>query len=157
MLTTKKALLSRVSKSVIIMFVFVASTLIFMAIRELRVWIDQNHNCMNGKQPLKDYLVVTNSNQQEFLIELSRRFASEHGFRFDIVYYTSNQNEFLVDLIRKDVEIIITNSFSQGEYEVSFYNNDCVHPTSASDIEGLATYLKRLISEIPSVRITEKK
>ena len=97
------------------------------------------------------------ANQQEYLIEQSREFANVHGFRFDVVYYTPNHEEFLVDLTRTDIEIIITNSFTQGEFEISLYNNNCIRPTTTSDIEGLVTDLKSLIREIPSATITEEK
>lgn len=40
---------------------------------------------------------------------------------------------------------------------VNFYDYDCTHPTVASDLEGLMSELKGLISEIPNVTITEER
>jgi len=91
------------------------------------------------------------------LIDQSKKFADKHGFRFQIAYYTPNGTDFSIWLKRKDVEVITSTPFKPGEFDIGFYNNDCIHPTVASDIEGLVSDLKSLISEIPSVRITEEK
>jgi hypothetical protein len=123
----------------------------------LRKWYQQNKDCQNGKTPIKNYLVTIDVNQEDRLIEQSREFASAHGFRFDVVYYTPTHDEFLVDLTRRDVEIIITNSFTPGEFEISLYNNNCIRPTQVSDIGGLVQDLYATINKIPDAIITEEK
>lgn len=137
----------------ILLLVLLSAALVLI----LRTWYQQNYGCQNGKTPIKNYLVTMDANQQEYLIEQSREFANAHEFRFDVAYYTPNHEEFLVDLTRTDMEIIITNSFTQGEFEISVYNNNCIRPTATSDIEGLVGDLKSLISKVPGATITEEK
>ena len=59
----------------------------------------------------------------------------------------------------KDVEVLILNNVIDLEkFDVAFYNNDCIHPTVASDIDGLVSDLKSSFKkEIPNVTITEEK
>jgi hypothetical protein len=122
----------------------------------LRTWYRQDYDCQTGKTPIKDYLVTMDATPPQTLIEQSRGFATEYGFGFDVVYYTPNHQEFLVDLTSKNIEITITNSFAQGEFEVSIYNNNCIHPTQIGDISGLVQGLQSIINKIPNATITER-
>jgi hypothetical protein len=102
--------------------------------------------------------VTIDLSQGQQLIEQSQKFADKHSFRFQIAYYRPNSTNFSVWMKRKDVELVIWNTMEDSNhYDVNFYNNDCLHPTVASDIEDLASDLKLFISEIPSATITEEQ
>ena len=118
----------------------------------------QMNSCFKDRAPLRSFIVTLDRSQQKQLIEQSRKFAEKYGFKFQIEYYTLNHENFLIDLTRKDIEVTASNpGFDLGTYFIGFYNYDCIHPTVASDIEGLVTDLKSRMSEIPSVKITEEK
>lgn len=118
----------------------------------------QMNSCFKERLPLRSFMVTLERSQQKQLIEQSRKFADKHGFKFHIEYYTLNHENFLIDLTRKDIEITASNPGSDlGTYFIGFYNYDCIHPTVASDVDGLVTDLKSSMSEIPSARITEEK
>ena len=118
----------------------------------------KTNDCFASRPSLQDFTVIINRGQQDQLIKQSQKFADIYEFKFDIVYYTPNGDNFLIDMIRKDVEVVIGNTpVDLDKFYVNFYNYDCIHPTIASNIDGLVSDLKRLISEIPSARITEEK
>jgi hypothetical protein len=114
-------------------------------------------SCYNDRPPLRTFTVNINTSQVQKLIEQSQKFADKHGFRFQIAYYTPDGIDFSIWMERKDVEVIARSPFTPGEFEIGFYNYDCINPTVASDIDGLVNDLRSLISEIPSARITEEK
>jgi len=119
-------------------------------------WYKKSTECFKDRPPLSSFVITIDRAQQKMLIEQSQKFASKHGFKFDIAYYTPQGDDFLINMRRKDVEVAINNnSFHLDKFSVDFYNFDCIHPTFASDIDGLVSDLKSLISEIPTARITE--
>lgn len=114
-------------------------------------------SCYDGSLPLQRFDLTIDRSQQKLLIEQSRKFADKHGFKFDIAYFTPNGQDFRIDMLRKDVELLILNTpVDLDHYDINFYNNDCIRPTVASDIESLITDLKSLVSEIPSATITQE-
>jgi len=118
----------------------------------------QMNSCFKDRAPLRSFMVTLDRSQQKQLIERSRKFAEKYGFKFQIEYYTLNHENFLIDLTRKDIEIIASNpGFDLGTYFIGFYNYDCIHPTVASDVDGLVSDLKSSINEIPSVTITDER
>ena len=119
-------------------------------------WYDMWISCHNGRSPLESLEITIDVSQQQQLIEQFNKFADKNSFKFHIIKYTPNGEEFLIDLIRKDIKVIARNPFTLGEFKVGFYNNDCIHPTVASDIDGLVSDLKNLISEIPNATIVEQ-
>jgi hypothetical protein len=122
------------------------------------VWYQKNVECFQERPPLRGFVLTIDRSQQRLLIEQSQKFADKHGFKFDIAYYTPQVDDFLIDMRRKDVEVVISNnSFHLDKFDVSSYNYNCIHPTIASDIEGLVDDLRSLLNEIPNVRITEEK
>lgn len=115
-------------------------------------------SCYNGRLPLQGFDLTIERSQQKLLIEQSRKFADKNGLKFDIAYFTPNGENFRIDMIRKDVELVIWNIIMDlDHYDVNFYNNDCLHPTVASDIDSLVSDLKSFISEIPSAKITGER
>jgi hypothetical protein len=117
----------------------------------------QMTSCYNNRPPLREFVVNINTDQSQELIEQSRKFANKHGFRFQIAYYTPDGIDFSIWMERKDVEVIARSPFTPGEFEIGFYNYDCINPTVASDIDGLVSDLKSLVIEIPSATITDEK
>jgi len=113
------------------------------------------NSCYNDRPPLRSIDVTIDTSQSEQLIEQLKKFADKNGFKYEIAYYTPNREDFSVWMTRKDVEVVISSPFNPGEFGIDFYNNDCIQPTVASDIDGLLTDLKSFISEIPNVTITD--
>ncbi len=113
-------------------------------------------SCHGNTPPLKTFAVTIDPSQDQQLVEQSRRFAYKHNFRFDVGDANQATGEFLVLMIGNDVEVLTKNSPKPGEYEIKFYNYDCLHPTVVSDIDDLVKDLKSFIREIPNVTITEK-
>ena len=117
----------------------------------------KTNGCYNDRPPLRSIDLSIDTSQSQQLIEQSKKFADKHGFKFQIAYYARNGTDFSIWMERKDVEVVTSSPFKTGDFSIEFYNNNCLHPTVASDIQGLATDLKSVISEIPSARITEEK
>jgi hypothetical protein len=117
----------------------------------------KTNGCYNNRPPLRSIHMTIDVSQSQQLIGQSKKFADKYGFKIQIAYYTPNGTDFSIWMERKDVEVITRSPFKLGEFRIGFYNNNCVHPTVASDIEGLVTDLKNRISEIPSAKITEVK
>lgn len=114
--------------------------------------------CLKERSPLRSFAVTIDRDEQNLLIEQSKEFANKHGLKFDIAYYAPRGDIFLIEMRRKDIQVIINNnSFHVDQFDVDFLNYDCIHPTVASNIEGLVSDLRSGISEIPSAKITEKK
>ncbi len=120
-------------------------------------WYKKSNECFKSRPPLMGFVVTIDRSQLTLLIEQARQFADKHGFKFDIAYYTPQGDDFLIDLRRKDTEVLISNtSFDLDEFHTYFYNNDCIHPTVASDVVDLSRDLQSFIGEIPNVVISEK-
>jgi hypothetical protein len=121
-------------------------------------WWQKASNCENNSPPLRWIDVTIGRSQQKQLIEQFQRFADKHGFNLGIVYYTPNHEEFLMDLTRNDTEILGSNSpFDLDLYHVTFHNNNCFHPTVASDLGGLVNDLKNNLNQIPNIKISDVK
>jgi hypothetical protein len=114
-------------------------------------------SCHGNSPPLTSFDVTINPSQNRQFVEQSRKFAYKHSFRFDVGDFNQPVDDFRIGMIRKDIEVVTRSSFNPGEFEVKFYNYDCVHPTMVSDIGDLVNDFKSFISEIPNVTITEKK
>jgi hypothetical protein len=103
-------------------------------------------------------MLTIDPNQQELLIKQSREFADARGFKFDIAYYTPKGENFLIDLRRKDIEVIIANAmFHSDDFDVDFYDSDCIRPSAASDTIELAADLESHLREIPGAKFTEER
>ncbi len=118
----------------------------------------QNVDCFKSRPSLHGFILFMDRNEQTILIEQAQQFASNNGFQFDIAYFSRTGENFRIDMTRKDVELVIWNTVVDlDRFDVHFYNNDCTHPTTAEDIQNLASDLKSRIIEIPSAKITEEK
>jgi hypothetical protein len=121
-------------------------------------WYRKTTACFHNLPPLRSFLVTVSSHQERWIIKPAQDFADKNGFRFDISYYDQHGREFSIWMERKDVQVIIDNVIDLEEFDVAFYNNDCIHPTVASDIVDLEADLKSLINnEIPNAMITEQR
>jgi len=120
-------------------------------------WYKKSTECFKDRPPLQGFVLTINRSQQKLLIQQSQEFANKYGFNLDTAFYTPNGEEFLIDMRRQDVEIIIgNNTFHLDEFDVYFYNYNCIHPTVASDIGDLVDDLKNFLREIPDATITEE-
>ena len=120
-------------------------------------WYQKTTDCFKSRPSLGSFVLTIDSDEHEFLIEESRKFADKHELKFDIVYYNSQGDNFLIDMRRKDVEVVIGNTIDLDKFYVDFYNYDCIHPTVTSDIVDLTSNLKSVLSEIPNATISEEK
>src|SRR5258708_39822990 len=101
------------------------------------------YSCFNHRSSLGGFTATIDVSQQKQLIEQLQKFADNYGFKFQMSVYTPNGENFLVYLTRRDAEVIASNTeFDLNKFYVGFYNYDCVHPTVASDVEGLVSNLK---------------
>ena len=120
-------------------------------------WYQRMTDCHDGRSPLRGFKITIDISQNQQLIEQLNKFADEYDFKFGVNKYTPDGEDFLIQLTRKDTEVIVTNTpFAQGEFDVWFLNNDCAHPTIASDIDNLVYGLKSFISEIPNATIADE-
>jgi len=117
----------------------------------------KTNGCYNDRPPLRSIDLSIDTSQSQQLIEQSKKFADKHAFKLQIAYYNPSGTDFSIWMERKDVEVVTSSPFKPGEFSIEFYNNNCLHPTVASDIEGLVTELKSRIGEISSAKITEVK
>ena len=132
--------------------------LLFCAVGAVTVsWHIKSVDCFTERLPLESLEITIEESQRELLIEQLRKFADQNDFKYQIVYYTQAGDNFSIWMKRKDVEVIVRNPFDPRVFKIGFYNYDCIHPTVASDVEGLANDLKSLISEVPNVKISEEK
>ncbi len=123
-------------------------------------------SCINGRGPLREFDVTINVGDQNQLKEAFRKFASKNHFLIWTEDYTPNGQEFVMDLPRWDTEVISSNlaldpneahPLDELPFYVAFYNNNCFHPTVASDVNGLVSDLKTYISQVPTATITDVK
>jgi hypothetical protein len=95
--------------------------------------------------------------QSQQLIQQLEKFADQNKFKYEVNYYTPRGDNFSVWIRRKDVEVLATSPVDNKGFMIFFYNNDCIHPTVASDIGGLVSDLESYINQIPSAVISEDK
>lgn len=117
----------------------------------------------DNRPVLASFEITINASQQQQLVEQFQKFAEDNRFKFHLGYLhsgyqtpTPDRRPFLIHLERKDIGIDAINHRAVGEFMIVFYNNDCIHPAVASDIESLVSDLKSRFSEIPNAVITEK-
>jgi hypothetical protein len=121
------------------------------------VWYRKTSACLDSRSPLRGFEVTVGNYQERWVIKPSQEFADKNGFKLQTAYYDQHGREFSIWMKRKDVEVIIDNVIDKDKFDISFYNNDCIDPTVASDIDDLMDDLKRFITnEIPNATITEK-
>lgn len=114
-------------------------------------------SCLENRTPLKSISVTIDPNQDERLIEQSRKFAFKQGFRFDTAEFAANSRDWRIRMIGPDVEVMVRSPSGPGGYEIGFYNYNCINPTTASEIDGLVDDFKSFLSEVPTALITEQK
>jgi hypothetical protein len=145
------------SKLVVIVFLLLVPLLCLAGGVALATRYQQIYGCYNGRLPLRSFNVTIDTSQSQKLIEQLLKFADKNGFSYELSYYSPNGEDFSIWMERKDLEIITRSPFTRGEFEIGFYNYDCVDPTLASEISSLVSDLEGLIGEIPNVTITEEK
>jgi len=118
----------------------------------------QATGCYHDRPPVRGFIVTIDVRQQQLLIEKFQEFADKHGFESQMAVYTPRGDDFLLDLERKDIEVIASNtSFDLGTFYVYFYNNNCIQPTLASEVDPLVSELRGLLGEIPRAKIVEEQ
>lgn len=107
--------------------------------------------------PQKTLVVSIDLGQREKLFEKLTEFADAHDFKIHIGPTTPTGDTFSIYMSRKDVVIWGDNvSSPRGEYNFSFYDEDPTNPAPEETIDNLYNGLKRYISEIPNVVLTEQ-
>ena len=116
----------------------------------------QLYGCYDNRPPLRRFSITIDPKQSQQLIQVLTMFANKNDFKYKIAYYGRTGEDFSFWMERKDLEVITTSPFTRGEFNIGFYNHDCVHPTLDSDIENLVNDLKNYLGEIPDITITEE-
>ena len=113
--------------------------------------------CYKDRAPLRSFVLTMDRSGQASLIKQTEKFAGQYFLSFQSEFFTSDKQVFLLDMNRNDVEVTIANTESNVDtYQVGFYNNDCLYPTPASDMDGMVSSLKNDLSQIPNVMFSEK-
>ena len=112
--------------------------------------------CYKERAPLRSLVVRIDISQQEQLFDRFREYADRFSFAIRI-RQTTPMGDYILVMTRKDVEVIGRNPAELGEYRIGFYNNDCIHPTVATDIDGLVLDLKHYLGEISNATIVEEE
>lgn len=119
---------------------------------------NRQYSCFNDRAPLSGFTLTVDRSEQTQLIQVSRDFAEKYGFNFQIEFNTPDHETFLIEMTRKDLDVTVANTGNNPDtYYVGFYNNDCIHPTVASDIGSLVNDLKNDMGQIPTGTITDVK
>lgn len=101
-------------------------------------------------------ITIDTSEREEFFDQL-RKFAAKHNFNILIDTRSPGPEYFLIDMTREDIEIIGSNDFALGEYNVFFYHADLLHPAPASVFDDLVSDPQSFISEVPSATFSVEK
>lgn len=114
------------------------------------------HGCIYDAAPLRSLDITIDPEQSGELAQVLIKFAEENKFRYKIAYYSPDSEDFSVFMEREDVRVFVGSPFTRGEFGIYFHNNDCIHPTVATEISGLVKNLEASIGEIPNVTITHE-
>lgn len=105
--------------------------------------------------PQRTLDVVIDLGQREKFFEQLTRFADAHDFRIHLGPTTPAGDTFNINMSRKDVMVIANNVFDIKTFHIAFYDEDPANLAPEETIDSLFNDLKRYISEIPNVTITE--
>jgi hypothetical protein len=149
-------MLSKPSIHKLISYFLLASFFFCIAIVGVLIWDKTVNGCRVDRSPIKIVDVsVDGSKSQEVLVQFMR-FAEENAMLVEVNYYGIKGDYFSIWMDRQDVEVFATNSSERGEFQIAFYNNDCIHPIHTEDVNLLFHDLKSILSEIPNIKITER-
>lgn len=100
-------------------------------------------------------MTIDESRREELFNQL-RKFADKHDFEFHLDFYDPDEKIFLVAMYRDDLKILADHAPNDPTMiSIDFYERDPANPTPKETVEDLFSDLKRFISEIPGVTITE--
>jgi hypothetical protein len=114
-------------------------------------------SCYQDRPPLRRIDITIDKSQGKQFIQQLKNFAESNGFEFELSVYTPNGELFSVWMRRKDVEIVVVDHYGPTDFQIRLYNNNCIHPTVASDLDGLVNDLRSFITKIPDATITEER
>ncbi len=111
-----------------------------------------------GHPPIRGMTITIDENRREELFAQLRKFADKHGFEFHLDFYDPDEKIFLVAMYRDDLKILAADvPKAPTKIRLDFYDRDPATPTPKETVEDLFSDLKRFISEIPDVTITEDR
>ncbi len=103
---------------------------------------------------------ISRSDRNHFTAQM-RKFAETHGFTSLIKPGTPDPDDIFFQLWRDNIDLLATKSSDVDppdlEFLVAFYRQRFKSPPSQTDINLLMESLKRLLEDIPGVRITERQ
>ena len=143
-------------------FAIAAIVLVLLCVAALG-WSQVYYGCLNGNAPLASFYLKADYHLRPQIIQVFQQFAKVYGYRVDIAYYTPDHVQIGVELTRRDTTIWTDNIMGYAasdfpgpieQYNVFFYNNNCIHRTKAGDITDLVTALKLSLGGVPGVTIT---
>jgi hypothetical protein len=107
--------------------------------------------------PKKTLVVSIDLGQREKFFGQLTKFADAHDFKIHIGPTTPAGDTFNINMSHKDVMVIANNVFDTKVFDIHFYDKDPTNPVSEEMIDNLFNDLKRYISGIPNVIMTEQR
>jgi hypothetical protein len=107
----------------------------------------------NPQVPLRTIAVSVEKNARDAFFEQLKKFADRHAFAIRVAPVRPDGEHFIVQMWREDIKGIGVNPFDPAGFEISFYENDCVHPVPAAHVDVLINDLKLFIGAIQGVTI----
>ena len=115
-------------------------------------------NGSEGQAPIKGMRIKIEVNQREILFTRLQEFAQSHNFSYDLTFYDKDKMIFLVTLHRNDLKISVADiPKSPTQIRLSFYESRRSDSVSQEMVDTLFSELKKSISEIPDVIVTEER
>jgi hypothetical protein len=115
-----------------------------------------------GQAPIRGLRITIDKSQREILFAQMQNFADKHAIKIVIrdveVEVGPSGKGFFIEMHRSDIQILAVGEPSAPiVVSINFYDEDSAHPASKEIVDNLFNDLKRFISEIPNVAITEEK
>src|SRR5258706_10785980 len=95
------------------------------------------NGCRANRLPLRIDDVSINAAQRQEMLVLLKSFADKNAFYVETAYYGIKGDYFTIWMDRKDVELFPSNSSERAEFQITFYNNACIHPAPLADTDDL--------------------
>jgi len=109
------------------------------------------------KSPIRTLSIQIEDEQREELFAQLRKFSKKHNLEFHLSFY-ENKRVFFIEMYGKRLEILaLSKPVNTTDLDINFYEEDPNNPPPQATIDELFNDLKKFISEIPNVVITEEK
>jgi len=138
-------------KTTVVAIIVVIALLGTAVTQSIKVWKERTATLY----PRRTLVVVIETSQNEAFFERLTEFAEVNEFKIHIGQTTPEGGTFNVNMSRKDVMIIANNVFDQNTFDIAFYDKNPARPASQQTIDDLLNDLKKLLSEVSNLEISE--